>query len=145
MPRTQMDKLKRNAPIASALICMVLIVFAASSGQGQNKKQKREAAYQAELQAYSEILKPGMTRKDVESYFRSKGVAFQRSCCIDERTAYTDLVQIGKEKHSWYCSEHAVYVAFQFVDESNVDPRPSRQDLDKLKSISIYHRAEGCL
>jgi hypothetical protein len=111
----------------------------------QSAKQKREASYQAVLQSYSEILKPGMTRKNVEEYLKAKGVKHERMCCIDEKTAWVDLVRIGKEKHPWYCSAHTVYIAFQFADEPHEGMRPSDRETDKLKSITVYHSLDGCL
>jgi hypothetical protein len=110
---------------------------------GQSAQQKREAAYEAKLQLYADVLKPGMSRKEVEDYFRSKGVAFGQWCCIDEKSAYADLVKIGKEKHPRYCEAHNVYVAFQFAA---VEPHKGWEayDSDTLKKITIFHQLEDC-
>jgi hypothetical protein len=92
-----------------------------------------------------------MTSKNVEAYLRAKGVTFGQLCswgegelCIDERSAYADLVKIGKEKHPWYCEEHSVYIAFQFAA---VEPHKGWEayDSDTLKRVTIYHKLEGCL
>ena len=48
---------------------------------GTERKEKREAAYQAKLLSYSDVLKPGMTRKNVEDFLRGKDVAFGQLCC----------------------------------------------------------------
>jgi hypothetical protein len=66
---------------------------------GQRAKQKREAGYQAALQSYSETLKLGTTRKDVEDYFQTNDIKYQKMCCVVERSAYAELVKIGEEKH----------------------------------------------
>jgi hypothetical protein len=116
-----------------ARIFAFVLLFTTSFGTwGLSAKQKREADYQAAVQSYSDALKPGATRKSVEDYLQAKGVKYEKMCCIDEKNADAELVRIGKEKHPWYCSEHDVYIAFQFVD-------------DKLKSITVYHWLEGCL
>jgi hypothetical protein len=112
---------------------------------GQSAKQKREAGYQEALQSYSEALKLGATRKSVEDYFQTNGTKYQKMCCVVERSAYAELIKIGEEKHPWYCSEHNVYIAFQFVDEPHKGLQFSDKDSDKLKSITIYHWLEGCL
>jgi hypothetical protein len=127
--------------------CFVLLVLFASGNcdaRGQSAKQKREAGYQTKLQSYSDVLKPGMTRKNVEDYLRAKSAAFGQLCCIDERSALADLVKIGKEKHPWYCEEHIVYIAFQFAA---VEPHKGWEayDSDTLKTITIFHKLEGCL
>ena len=128
------------------MFLFLAVLFAAvPKAVGQSAKQKREAAYQAALQSYSVILKPGMTRKSVEDYLHEKAITYQTMCCVDERSAYADLVKIGKEKHPWYCSEHNVYIAFQFIDDPHEGLRISGRDSDKLKSITIYHWLEGCL
>lgn len=112
---------------------------------GQSAKQKREVGYQAALQSYSDALKPGATRKSVEDYLQAKGVKSLKMCCIFERSAEAELVKIGEEKHPWYCSEHNVYIAFQFVDEAHEGGLASDTDSDKLKSITVYHWLEDCL
>jgi hypothetical protein len=86
-----------------------------------------------------------MTRKSVEDYLRTKGVAFTKICCTDEKSAYADLVKVGEEKHPWYCEAHNIYIAFQF---SAVEPKgnsTSEKDNDVLKTISVFHKLEGCL
>jgi hypothetical protein len=125
---------------------VLLVLFAAGScdARAQSKREKREAAYQTKLQSYSDVLKPGMTRKNVEDYLRAKGVAFGQICCIEERSAYADIVTIGKEKHPWHCEAHNVYIAFQFAA---VEPHKGWEayDSDTLKSITVFHKLEGCL
>ena len=45
--------------------------------RAENQAQaKRETTYQAALLSYSQIIKPGMKRKEVEKYLRSKKVEF---------------------------------------------------------------------
>jgi hypothetical protein len=127
------------------IFAFFLVLTTSFGTSGQSAKQKREADYQAALQSYSDALKPGATRKSVEDYLQAKGVNYEKMCCILEKSAEAELVRIGKEKHPWYCSEHNVYIAFQFVDELHGGGRPSDSDLDKLKSITVYHWLEGCL
>ncbi len=124
------------------LVLFVALVTVCDAA-GPNAQKKREAAYQATLQSYSDVLNPGMTRKYVEDYLRSKGVTLQQLCCIDERSAFADLLKIGTEKHPWYCSEHEVYAAFQFL-ATVAHTLPVAHDSDTLKSITILHKLEGC-
>ena len=128
-----------------ALLFSIVVLLVAPNALGQNAKQRREATYQSTLHAYSEDLKPGMTRKEVEDYLHAKSTPYVTMCCVDERSAMADLVRIGKEKHPWYCSEHVVYIAFQFVDEPFDGHHSSHRDSDKLKAVTIHHSLEGCL
>jgi hypothetical protein len=125
------------------LVLLVTLVSVCDAAK-PSAKEKREAAYQTWLHSYSDVLKPGMTRKYVEDYLRSKGVTLQQFCCIDERSAFADLLKIGKEKHPWYCGEHNVYIAFQFAA---VEPHtlPETHDSDTLRSVTVFHQLEGCL
>jgi hypothetical protein len=126
------------------LVFLALLSIGSCFASGQSKQQKREAAYQAKLQSYSESFKPGMPRKTVEEYLRTKGTAFRQLCCVEETSVFADLVEIGKEKHPWYCEEHNVYIAFQF---SAVKPRKGFEahDSDTLTKITIFHKLDGCL
>jgi hypothetical protein len=135
----------RKASLRFRCVFLALLLAAVPNALGQSAKQKREAAYQARLQSYSEVLKPGMSRKEVEDYLNAKGITHMAMCCVEERSADADLVKIGKEKHPWYCSEHSVYIAFQFVDDRHEGMRSSHRDSDRLKVITIYHSLEGCL
>jgi len=114
-------------------------------------KKKREAAYQAALRSYIQVLKPGMTRKEVEDYFQGKSVKFRQMCCVDalelsKRKSWDDLIKIGEEATPWFCSENNVYLAFQFIDDSEQQTGGWKaDDLDTLKSITVYHWLEGCL
>jgi hypothetical protein len=128
------------------LLTILVMLCAAEVGCAWRKRaqEKREATYQSSLRSYSEILKPGMTRKEVEDYFHSKNTKFGQLCCIDERSAYADVVKIGKEGHPWYCEEHNVYVAFQFAALEPHD-RVVASDSDTLKKITVFHQLWGCL
>ncbi len=107
-------------------------------------QQKREANYKAALQTYSEALKPGIARKDVEDYFRTRGIPFVQLGGSVKEPAFMDLVKIGEGDHPWYCSEHWVHIAFHFgAGEPNNNHRP--HDSDVLKTITIYHEFGGCL
>jgi hypothetical protein len=134
----------KNLLLVRCFVLLVLFTAGSSDARAQSAKEKREAAYQAKLQSYTDVLKPGMTRKNVEDYLRGKGVAFGQLCCIDEKSAFADLVYIGKEKHPWYCEKHSVFIAFQFAA---VEPHKGWEayDSDTLKSITVFHKFEGCL
>jgi hypothetical protein len=125
------------------VLCAVVIHRAL----GRRERQRTEAAYQITLDSYSQALKPGVTRKEVEGYLRAKGVLFSQELGgnFSEDHAFADLAKIGSEDPPWYCSEIAVYIAFHFAaaEIPNANPRPS--DADTLKSIAILRQAEGCL
>lgn len=118
----------------------------------QRQQVRRQAEYQTTLAAYNQALKPGMTRREVEDYIQTKNANFSHTCCVDstetaKRHTWDDLVRIGQEEHPWFCSEHNVYVAFQFVDYEGekVGFQMKDDDLDKLRAVTIYHALEGCL
>ena len=132
------------------LLVLIGVIIAASAGAAfrshvrSEAKKKREAVYESTLQAYSQNLKPGLTRKEVEGYLRVKGTAFTQMCCIEERSAFADLVQIGKEDAPWYCSEHYVRIAFEFAAAESHNPIKA-YDTDVLKTVTIFHQLGGCL
>lgn len=105
-------------------------------------QMKREAAYESILRSYTQVLKPGMTREEVEDYLRAKRVDFQQTCCFLGKS-WADLVKIGQEDHPWFCSEHDVYVAFQFANEQH--PERLANKLDTLKAVTVYDQLGGCL
>ena len=66
------------------------------------------AQYHAILKTYSDMLKPGMKRSDVENYFiMSKYVSFNRG-------PSEDIVEIA-QRAGWICQEQLVYLRFEFA------------------------------
>ena len=112
-------------------------------------KQRRAAvntlAIEAALRAYSQALKPGMTRGQVQDYLHSRGVNFFERCCFEPRGAFSVLVKVGQEDAPWYCSEWPDYVAFEFnaTESSNSLAKPARSDV--LKVVHLTSNGEGCL
>jgi hypothetical protein len=107
--------------------------------------KKHEAVYSSEIQVYASVLKPGTTRRKVEDYLRSKGSKFRQMCCIDESSAFADLVLIGKEKPPWWCGEHNVYIAFQFTSSELRPITVLKDDSDILTKITVYYWLGNCL
>ncbi|HUK31252.1 MAG TPA: hypothetical protein VLV89_09075, partial [Candidatus Acidoferrum sp.] len=98
-----------------SVFAVLLALLFISPVESRESKKKRDAAYEATVQTYSQELKPGMTRVEVEAYLRKQGTRFMQMCCVERNSYWDDLVEIGEEGHPWYCSEHYVYVAFEFV------------------------------
>lgn len=138
--------------LISALFFIILCFSAAGARYALKKKarEKREAGYELTLLSYSQALKPGMPRKEVEHYLQGKNVPVQQMCCVaanelSQRHSWDDLTKIGQGDADWFCSENNVYVAFQFNDHGQHGAHWDANDFDTLKAISIYRRLEGCL
>src|SRR5207245_8485015 len=105
-------------------------------------QQKREVAYKAALRSYSEVLRPGVTRNEVESYLRAENVRFGQMCCVDptdlSKGVYDELTEIGQEDAPWFCSEMNIYVAFQFTGPDRHAVGWTVDASDPLNSVSIY-------
>jgi hypothetical protein len=136
------------------LILTLVVVFACALGYARTKRttqlaQQRDAHYHAALRSYSEILRPGLSRKDVEAYLRSKRAPFRQMCCMgsSQTWVYDDLTKIGAEPAPWYCSEHKVYIWFAFAPAAPVPSQggPYSNDSDTLTEVRIFHGLEGCL
>src|ERR1700744_714374 len=107
--------MRRWISITGILICAGILYWAVSSILTRREERRRESMFQETLRAYQEALKPGMTRAQVEAYLQSKGIRFQKSCCINHENRAADLTKIGEGNELWYCSENTMYVAFQFT------------------------------
>jgi len=87
----------------------------------------RSAQYHAVLKSYSDVLKPGAKRSDVENYFTmSKYVSFNRA-------ASEDIVEVARERAGWICQEQLVYLAFELDATEPNEPEPT----DRLLRISL--------
>ena len=138
---------KRNLfRILAATALIAIIGFAVESWIQKRAEQKREAEYKAVLREYSAALKVGSQRDHVESFIRSKGQSFQRTCCLlsPDQNAWEDLVKIGSERTPWYCSESNIYLDFEFYAPPHPG-MPQAEPSDSLRTIALTPWLEGCL
>ena len=134
------------------LVAVLVVGFSARHLIEERARRRREVEYQKTLRSYSELLKTGMTRKQVEEYFSATQIVFRQLCCVSVKEfsrgvyddTYDDLVKIGQEDAPWFCSENNVYIAFQFLG-SQKGSLPRAEASDKLKDLTIYHHLDGCL
>jgi len=106
----------------------------------ETARRKREIGYTVALKAYSQALHPGMTRKDVEGYLRSRNTQFTWIYTAfggRRKSQYADVVKIGEEAAPWYCSEAYVHIALEFSPVKDF----RQTDSDVLQRIEIYSRA----
>jgi hypothetical protein len=89
----------------------------------QQARRARELTYESALRAYSQDLKPGLTRKDVEAYLPARSIRFDKTCSVGQHDQ-VDLVKIGEEDTPWYCGAEYVYLAFEFAAV-----KPPRQNM----------------
>jgi hypothetical protein len=98
--------------------------------------------------SYSQVLKPGMTRRDVEDYFRANKVQFSQMCCVEatHKHSLDDLIKIGTQHFPVPCGDESYYVAFVFNDQTQHPPARILQadDLDTLRSITTFHWVDDC-
>jgi hypothetical protein len=142
--------MKRWLPLTLAILCAVLLWVGVRYFVQRQAQKKHEVAYQEAVHFYQQILKPGMTRKEVEDYLHAKNKMFRQICCIDSngtsKNSWDDEVKIGEEDPPWVCGENNVYVGFAFIDNPSPHGESSQaDDLDRLKSITLQHHLEKCL
>jgi hypothetical protein len=111
----------------------------------QPLSKEHDAAYQSKLRYYAEILKPTMTRNQVEDYLDSRAIKYTKNfCCIDEQSTAI-LVELGKEKPPWYCSEYGVYLVLHFSAPYSRQSMSREGGQDLLREITTYKWLTGCL
>ena len=134
--------------LVAVVVVLIFGAFGINSVREKGKQQERDLAYGAVLRSYSEVVKPGMTRKEVEDYLRSKNLTFRQMCCVDYKTpkgVWDDLTKIAQEDPPFFCNEKNIYVAFQFAGGRPHNAVPSAEDADRLTAVTIYPWLERCL
>jgi hypothetical protein len=118
----------------------------------------RPFASRAALLKYSRGLAPGVTRKEIEEYLRTRHTSFNRRCCIESHDTFSDLVIVAEEEAPWYCSAWPIYVAFVFAlppgraegggQETRVRTLgsfPSQEQSGVLQKVELTSNGEVCL
>jgi hypothetical protein len=130
--------------IAAALL--TVCVLGIKGLINRRAERKRQIEYRALLNEYSGSLKSGMSRREVESYFRLRGRSFRQMCCVGvPRNAYADIVKIGEENAPWYCNKYNIYVAFEFETTEPHGSITDARDTDRLENITLFPWLEECL
>ncbi len=143
-------KMRRWRLLVALLLVVALSALVLRHFSQERTQEKREAGYQSAVRSYSEVLRLGMTRKEVEDYLRGRNVEFRQMCCVETNkrfstNVYDDLTKIGQEDAPWVCSEKNVYVAFQFTGPQRNASGPTADASDRLVGVTLYRGLEGCL
>jgi Na+-transporting NADH:ubiquinone oxidoreductase subunit NqrC len=141
--------MKRILLLLLVSLVVGLFVFGVRYELKKRARERREVAYQSALRSYAQVLKPGMTRKQVEDYFRANKLEFRQTCCVDmkeyRKGSWDDLVKIGEEDAPWFCNLTIVYVGFQFTGHGQFDGMWRADDFDKLSAVTLYQQYDKCL
>ena len=129
-----------------ALFIAIGCIVALRNIEKAKRREEHHAEYEAALTKFSQALKPGATRKQVEDYLRGQNLRFYRVCCSNDQHAFATEVRVGQEEHPWFCSEWNVYVYFEFTT-TEPDRYPIRpgSDGDTMSDMHLVSRGEGCL
>jgi hypothetical protein len=137
----------RYWPLLAAVTVIAFVPIYIHNVRERQSQERRDAAYQVLLGAYSEVIRPGMSRREVEDLLHARNEAFRQMCCVDIKKpvdVWDDLVKIAQEDPPWVCREKNIYIAFQFTGTRASATPASAQSSDKLTAVSIYPRLEGC-
>jgi hypothetical protein len=104
----------------------------------EKREAEREAQYESSRRRYAEILRPGMTRKEVQDYFHKNNI-------VSVNRSWDDFVKIGREDPPWYCAERNVYIAFQFESRGERSSIQHPSDSDVLTAVSVTRSLDRCL
>jgi hypothetical protein len=135
----------------SLWIIVIVLVLAASAYSAfgvvkAHKKRKLAAETEAALFHYSQSLRPGLTRKEVEHYLQGQHTLSSERCCSVGRRAFSTSVKVGDDDTPWYCSEWPVYILFEFTAahaQANGFTPPNPDDV--LDQVNLGSNGEGCL
>jgi hypothetical protein len=134
--------------LLAAGVFIAFVLIGMHNVREKRSQQKRDVAYQTALRSYSEVIKPGMTRKEVEDLLHARNKAFRQLCCVDIKKpmgVWDDLVKIAQEDPPWICNAKNIYIAFQFGGTRPQAAPPSAEPSDRLTAVTVYPHLEGCL
>src|SRR5262249_12960824 len=134
--------------LATTVVFLVAAGFVLYPRLARRAEEKRQVEYQHITESYSDELKQGMNRAEVEAYIRSRKQTFSQMCCVGaSRNAWADLIKIGEGTSptaKWPCTGTNIYVAFEF-DASEPRSTPKAADSDRLLSVTLFQQPQPCL
>lgn len=139
--------LKRHWVVLTLIVFLLLgAAFSATSLIERRALRERQTRYAAALKEYSDEVKPGTSRQEVEARLQLQHHSFGQMCCVRlQRSAYADLVEVGRDKAPWFCNRNTMYVAFEFETTEQHGLTADARDTDRLVSVTLFPRLEQCL
>jgi len=67
----------RYWPLLAAVVVIAFVLIGIHNVREKRSQQKRNVVYQTALRSYSEVIKPGMTRKEVEDILHARNKVFR--------------------------------------------------------------------
>ena len=137
---------KRGAVLAGIVVLSIVACIGVKGLFDTKAAKERQTRYKAELKNYSDALRPGTSRLEVEAYLQQHHRPYQQMCCVAiHRSAYADLVKVGQERPPWYCNQNNIYVAFEFDATEPHGLTADARDSDKLLGTKLFPWLEQCL
>ena len=117
------------------LLSLVLVIISLTTLVGCVARRTKAA-----LLSYERVLKPGMTRKDVEDYLRANKIPFHQQCCLvaHRRDPLEDFISIGTAHYPVPCGDESYFVVFLFNDQTEQATNSKANDFDTLQSITTF-------
>ena len=142
----------RWCPVSVVLLTLAILLIAlgvSCDRDGETRAGRaRQALYQQAVKEFSDALKPGTARSEVESYLRSRDRKFSHvfgpGLSNSASDGAADLVKIGAEKAPPYCSGLDIFVALRF-SSMQAGPMLHVSESDKLKDVVLYSMPVDCL
>jgi hypothetical protein len=132
--------------LTAAIVLSIGVGLSIKSLFARRAPRERQTQYAAIVRDYSEVLKPGKSRREVEAYLQLGHHPIRQMCCLGvHRSAYADIVKIGQEQPPWYCNNYNMYVGFEFDSTDAQGSVLEARDSDKLQDVILFPWLEECL
>jgi hypothetical protein len=128
------------------VVILVIVLVAAfawtiSLYRETHLRKIRDAQHQVILNSYSNELKPGMTRSEVEDLLHQKNMPFSR--VRFGASGLDDLVTIGREDSTVVCTHNEMDMRLHFTS-SYTQPDLKGFPTDKLEYVKLLEQGQ-CL
>ena len=128
---------------AAYLLAIIVLLIGGQRLYRSVKETRAHTTAEAALIRYRREIPIGMTRDSLAQRLKSRGLPHFESCCWNEPHVLAMLAKVADSYAPWYCSEVPIYVVFEFT--STKSEMPARSPEDRVKSIHLGSRGEGCL
>lgn len=147
------DRMIRPRSVACGVVALGMALAFALYGYhrlAENRgRQERQRAYEEAVVSFRRALPRGTTREQVVAFLQRSRRPVVSMCCMQSsrppNTRVLDvLTRVGVERPPFHCSEHNVYVGFEF-EPSQEGPISDDAPSDRLVEVRLYHWFLGCL
>jgi hypothetical protein len=130
--------MKKIILFALLIVTSAIALYRAWSSHSRKDLAKREVFYRERLEQYSLILKPGMTRREIDDGLNRRGISFITR-------SGDDLIELAHEPSPHCCCSYELISVAVYYESPRSNPDFTYKPTDRVRAVDLDRWPQDCL